>query len=115
MGVQLAREERCLLAAALSELLLAPVGLLVQPVFGVLVLDRSALGRCNGSMSTAIPVLSESTPERPLPLVSVDDVGCADRARLSQSLLSCQERSYHWSWPCQFRSHQLEDLFHGST
>ena len=44
MGVYLAREERCLLAAALSESLLAPVGLLAQPVFGVLVLARSGAG-----------------------------------------------------------------------
>ena len=53
-------------------------------------------------------------PDRLLPLVPVDDVGCADRVRLSQSLLSCQERSYHWPWLCQLRSHQLEDLFLGS-
>ena len=42
MGAYLAREERCLLVAALSESLLAPVGLLAQPVFGGLVLDRSS-------------------------------------------------------------------------
>ena len=43
-GSYLAREERCLLVAALSESLLAPVGLLALPVFGVLVLDRSGAG-----------------------------------------------------------------------
>ena len=58
VGVYLAREERCLLVAALSESLLAPVGLLAQPVFGVLVLDRSGAGSLQ-----RIDVHGDSCPE----------------------------------------------------
>ena len=58
MGVYLAREARFLLAAALSESLLAPVGLLAQSVFGGLVLDRS------GAVSLQrVDVHGDSCPE----------------------------------------------------
>ena len=107
MGVYLAREARFLLAAALSgrcpRRFLSWVNRL--SLLGVRV-DRAA--------SSCQVAAEDAREQRFQPLVSVEDVGCVDRARFSQSLLSCQERSDHWSWLCQLRSHQLEDLFHGS-
>ena len=48
------------------------------------------------------------------PLVSVEDVGCVDRARLSQSLLSRQERSDHWLGFANSDPTNPVYLFHGS-